>query len=163
MAERVASAAAAKCLARPRLRERPGSPRLGGDHAETLAMLLIRSVAVIRMVPRIICVARSPGGQIPPPVRVKRAVELVAACSTPDLRSSTCIFRSRTSARTSLRAHTLVNRLSLIVGGYQNGRALPVRENLQEICKEIQDGLEVGLKPGISSAAKHLRPHVAAV
>ena len=60
-------------------------------------------------------------------------------------------------------AHTLVNRLSLIVGGYQNGRALPVRENLQEICKEIQDGLEVGLKPGISSAAKHLRPHVAAV
>jgi hypothetical protein len=93
MAERVASAAAAKCLARPRLRERPGSPRLGGDHAENLAMLLIRSVAVIRMVPRIICVARSPNGQIPPPVRVKRAVELVAARSTPDLRSSTYIFQ----------------------------------------------------------------------
>ena len=89
-------------------------------------------------------------------MRVKRAVELVATCSTPDLRSSTYIFQSRTSA-------TLVNRLSLIVGGYQNGRALTVRENLQEICKEIEDGLEVGLKPGITSAAKHLRPHVAAV
>ena len=72
-------------------------------------------------------------------------------------------FSIKDLSQASLRAHTLVNRLSLIVGGYQNGRALPVRENLQEICKEIQDGLEVGLKPGISSAAKHLRPHVAAV
>ena len=82
-------------------RGRPGweaiTPRI-------LAMLLIRSVAVMRMVPRIICVARSPGGQIPPPVRVKRAVELVAAHSTPDLRSSIYIFRSRTSARASSHA-----------------------------------------------------------
>ena len=48
-----------------------------------------------------------------------------------------------------------MNGVSLIVGGYRNGRALPFRENLQEICKEIHDGLEVGLKPGISSAAKY--------
>ena len=149
----VASAAAAKCLARPpRLLERPGSPRLGGDHAENFGNVIDPKCGCHTHGSAHNLRRAESGGQIPPPVRVKRAVELVAARSTPDLRSSTCIFRSRTSARTSLRAHTLVNRLSLIVGGYQNGRALPVRENLQEICKEIQDGLEVGLKPGISSA-----------
>jgi hypothetical protein len=145
----------------PRLRERPGSPRLGGDHAENFGNVID---------PKCGCHTHGSAHNL-------RRAESWRANSSPGARETCGGARGRAlnarSAKLDLHfsikdlsqggAHTLVNRLSLIVGGYQNGRALPIRENLQEICKEIHDGLEVGLKPGISSAAKHLRPHVAAV
>jgi hypothetical protein len=37
----------------------------------------------------------------------------------------------------------------------RNGCAIPFRENLQEISKYVTDGLQVGFKPRISSAAIH--------
>ena len=41
-----------------------------------------------------------------------------------------------------------------IAGGYWNGCTIPFRENLQEISKDIQDVLQVGFKPAISSAVR---------
>jgi hypothetical protein len=40
-------------------------------------------------------------------------------------------------------------------GDYRNGCDIPFRENLQEISKNIQEGLQVSFKPDISSAVKH--------
>ena len=41
-----------------------------------------------------------------------------------------------------------------IAGGYWDGCTIPFRENLQEISKDIQDVLQVGFKPAISSAVR---------
>jgi hypothetical protein len=39
-------------------------------------------------------------------------------------------------------------------GGHRSGGTISSSENLREICREIQDGPELGLKPVMSSAAK---------